>query len=239
MEFYNQMIWKDMVLDVTLYNMVMNCMARSGDVAAVNLLGNDMIRLPVMPENCVHGCMLKIFCIFGRIEDALELIRDLKNKDLDLEPENYKNLVRRLCKAGRITYALEIVDIMKRRDMDDGRVHGIVINGYLGRNDADRALEVFQCMKESGCVPTISTYTELMLHLFRLDRYEEACMLYDEMLGKGIKPDVVAITAMVAGHVSQNHISDAWKMFKSMECQGIKPTWKSYATFIKELCKAS
>ncbi|KAG4397150.1 hypothetical protein GLYMA_10G083901v4 [Glycine max] len=213
MEFYNQMIWKDMVLDVTLYNMVMNCMARSGDVAAVNLLGNDMIRLPVMPENCVHGCMLKIFCIFGRIEDALELIRDLKNKDLDLEPENYKNLVRRLCKAGRITYALEIVDIMKRRDMDDGRVHGIVINGYLGRNDADRALEVFQCMKESGCVPTISTYTDLIQHLLRLNRYEETCMLYDEMLGKGIKPDIMAITTMVEGHVSQNRISGAWKMF--------------------------
>ncbi|KAL5137382.1 putative pentatricopeptide repeat-containing protein, mitochondrial [Glycine soja] len=216
MEFYNQMIWKDMVLDVTLYNMVMNCMARSGDVAAVNLLGNDMIRLPVMPENCVHGCMLKIFCIFGRIEDALELIRDLKNKDLDLEPENYKNLVRRLCKAGRITYALEIVDIMKRRDMDDGRVHGIVINGYLGRNDADRALEVFQCMKESGCVPTISTYTDLIQHLFRLNRYEETCMLYDEMLGKGIKPDIMAITTMVEGHVSQNRISGAWKILERL-----------------------
>ncbi|KAG5063753.1 hypothetical protein JHK85_004936 [Glycine max] len=239
MEFYNEMVRKDMVLDVRLYKMVMNCMARSGDIAAVSLLGNDMIRLSVMPEKCVHGCMLKSFCISGSIEEALELIRELKSKDLDLEPENYETLVRGLCKAGRITDALEIVDIMKRRDMVDGRVHGIIINGYLGRNDVDRALEVFQCMKESGCVPTISTYTELMLHLFRLDRYEEACMLYDEMLGKGIKPDVVAITAMVAGHVSQNHISDAWKMFKSMECQGIKPTWKSFAVFIKELCKAS
>nr|KYP49460.1 hypothetical protein KK1_028807 [Cajanus cajan] len=202
MEFYNDMVKKDMVLDVRLYKMIMNCMARSGDVAAVNLLGNDMIRLY-------------------------------------LEPEYYETLVRGLCKAGRITDALEIVEIMKRRDMVDGKVHGIVINGYLGRNDIDGALKVFQSMKGSGCVPTISTYTELIQHLFRVSRYEEACMLYDEMLGKGIKPDYVVITAMVAGHVSQNRISEAWKMFKSMECQGIKPTLKSYAVFIKELCKAS
>ncbi|RDX73744.1 putative pentatricopeptide repeat-containing protein, mitochondrial, partial [Mucuna pruriens] len=239
MEFYNDMVKKDMVLDVRLYKMVMNCMARSGDVAAVSLLGNDMIRLSVMPENCVYGCMLKSFCISGRIEEALELIRDLKNKDLDLEPEYYETLVRGLCKAGRITDALEIIEIMKKKDMVEGKVHGIIINGYLGRNDVHRALEVFQSMKDSGCVHTISTYTELIQHLFRLNRYEEACMLYDEMLRKGIKPDIVAITAMVAGHVSQNHISEAWKMFKSMECQGIKPTWKSYAVFIKELCKAS
>ena len=81
-----------------------------------------MIRLSVMPEKCVHGCMLKSFCISGSIEEALELIRELKSKDLDLEPENYETLVRGLCKAGRITDALEIVDIMKRRDMVDGRV---------------------------------------------------------------------------------------------------------------------
>ncbi|TKY53190.1 putative pentatricopeptide repeat-containing protein mitochondrial [Spatholobus suberectus] len=239
LEFYNDMVWKDMVLDVRLYKMIMNCMARSGDVAAVSLIGNDMMRLSVMPENSVRGCMLKSFCISGRIEEALELIRDLKNKDLALEPGYYETLVRGLCKAGRITDALEIVEVMKKRDMVDGKVHGIIINGYLGRNDVDRAPEVFQSMKESGCVPTISTYTELIQHLFRLSRYEEACMLYDEMLGKGIKPDIVAVTAMVAGHVSQNRISKAWNMFKSMECQGIKPTWKSYAVFIKELCKAS
>ncbi|CAJ1967309.1 unnamed protein product [Sphenostylis stenocarpa] len=239
MEFYSDMVRKDMVCDVRLYEMIMNRMARLGDVAAVGLLGNDMIRLSVMPENRVHGCMLKNFCISGRIEEALELIRDLKNKDLDLEPGNYEILVRGLCKADRITDALEIVAIMKRRDMVDERIHGIIINGYLRRNDVDRALSVFQSMKDSGCVPTISTYTELIQHLFRLSRYEDACTMYDEMLGKGIKPDIVAITAMVAGHVSQNRISEAWKKFHSMECHGIRPTWKSYEVFIKELCKAS
>ncbi|QCE05298.1 putative pentatricopeptide repeat-containing protein At5g06400, mitochondrial [Vigna unguiculata] len=239
MEFYTDMVRKDMVCDVRLYETIMNCMARSGNTAAVSLLGNDMIRLSVMPENRVRSCMLKNLCISGRIEEALELIRDLKSKDLDLEPENYEILVRGLCKADRITDALHVVEIMKRRDMVDERIHGIIINGYLGRNDVDRALKVFQSMKESGCVPTISTYTELIQHLFRLSRYEEACMMYDEMLGKGIKPDIVAITAMVAGHVSQNRISEAWKMFNCMECQDIRPTWKSYEVFIKELCKAS
>ncbi|XP_061360840.1 putative pentatricopeptide repeat-containing protein At5g06400, mitochondrial [Gastrolobium bilobum] len=239
MEFYKDMLQKDMVLDIRLYKMLMNCVARSGDVAAVSLLGNDMSRLSLMPENCIHGCMLKSFCISGRIKEALELIRDLKNKDLALEPESFENLVRGLCKAGRITDASEIVEIMKRRDIVDGKVHGIIINGYLGRNDVHNALDVFQSMKESGYVPAVSTYTELIQHLFKLSRYEEACVLYDEMLGKGIKPDIVAITAMVAGNVSHNRVSEAWKIFKSMQCHGIKPTWKTYAVFIKELCKAS
>lgn len=240
MEFYNDMVRKDILLDdVTLYKMLMNCMAKSGDVAAVSLLGNDMMRLSLMPERSVLGCMLKSFCISGRIKEALELICDLKYKDVVLEPGYFETLVRGLCKEGRISDALEIVEIMKRRDIVDGNIHGIIINGYLRRNDVRMALDVFQNMNESGYMPIVSTYTELIQHLFRLSRYEEACMLYDEMLRKGIKPDVVAITAMVAGHVSQNRISEAWKIFKSMECQGIKPTWKSYLVFVKELCKDS
>jgi pentatricopeptide repeat protein len=240
MEFYKDMVKEEIVLDdVRLYKMLMNCMAESGDVAAVSLLGNDMMRLCLMPESSVLGCMLKSFCISGKIKEALELIRDLKYKDVVLESEYFETLVRGLCKAGRISDALEIVEIMKRRDIVDANIHGVIINGYLRRSNFRMALDVFQSMKESGYVPTVSTYTELIQHHFRLSNYEEACMLYDEMLGKGIKPDIVAITAMVAGHVSQNCISEAWKFFKSMESQGIKPTWKAYSVFIKELCKAS
>ncbi|RYR71483.1 hypothetical protein Ahy_A02g005741 isoform A [Arachis hypogaea] len=202
MEFYKDMVQKDMVLDLRLYKLLMNSMARVGDVAAVHFLGNDMTHLAI-------------------------------------EPEFFETLVRGLCKAGMITDALEIVEIMKRRDIVDGRIHGIIINGYLVRNEVHKALDMFQSMKESGCVPTISTYTELIQHLFKLNRYEDACLLYEEMLGKGIKPDGVVITTMVAGHVSQNRIFEAWKLFKSMECQGIKLNWKPYALFIKELCKAS
>ncbi|MED6208686.1 hypothetical protein PIB30_047591 [Stylosanthes scabra] len=239
MEFYKDMVQKDMVLDLRLYKLLMNSLARVGDVAAVSLLGNDMTRLSLMPENCVQSCMLKSFCISGRIKEALELIRDLKGKDLAIEPEFFETLVRGLCKAGMITDALEIVEIMKRRDIVDGKIHGIIINGYLGRNEVHRALDMFQTMKESGCVPTISTYTELIQHLLKLNRYEDACLFYEEMLGKGIKPDRVIITTMAAGHVSQNRIFEAWKLFGSMECQGVKPNLKLYAVFIKELCKAS
>ena len=44
--------------------------------------------------------------------------------------------------------------------------------------------------------------------------------LSDEMLEKGVEPDSVAITTMVAGHVRQNHIFEAWKVFNSMQERG-------------------
>ncbi|XP_041025577.1 putative pentatricopeptide repeat-containing protein At5g06400, mitochondrial [Juglans microcarpa x Juglans regia] len=238
-EFYKEMVQKDMALDVGLYKMLMVCISRSGDIAALRSIADDMIRVFQTPEHDVYGYVLKSLCISGKIREALEWIRELKDKDVTLNPEYFETLVKGLCRADRIADSLEIVDIMKRKYPFDGKIYGIIINGYLRRNDISKALDLFQSMKESGHLPLTSTYTELMQHLFRLDDYEKGCMLYEEMLERGVEPDTVAITAMVAGHVSQNRISEAWKVFRSMEDKGMRPTWKSYSVFIKELCKVS
>lgn len=239
MEFYKEMVQKEFALDAGSYKMLLSCIAKSGDTASVHLVADDMMKITRSPDHVVYGCVLKSFCISGRIREALEFTRDLKNKDVTLSHEYIETLLKGLCRADRIRDALEILDIMEKRDIVDGRVYGIVINGYLRRNEISNALDLFQRMKELRHPPTASTYTQLMQHLFRKNQYERGCELYNEMLERVIEPDCVAITAMVAGHVRQNRISEAWKVFKSMEDKGIRPTWKSYSIFIKELCRIS
>ncbi|BBH07547.1 Pentatricopeptide repeat superfamily protein [Prunus dulcis] len=239
MEFYKEMVKKDIGLDTNLYKLLLNGIARSGETGAVALVSDDMIRVSQIPEHIVYGSVLKCFCISGRIKEALEFIRELKNKEVILGPEYFETLVKGLCRADRIVDALEILDIMKRRNILDGKVYGIIINGYLRINDVSKALDLFHSMKESGYFPMTSTYTELMQHLFKLNEYKKGCELYEEMLESGVEPDSVAITAVVAGHVRQNHISEAWKVFNNMKEKGIEPTVKSYSVFIKELCRIS
>lgn len=239
LEFYKEMVHNEMQLDMSLYKLLLTCLARSGDIAGFQLVADGMIKGSQIPERDAFSCMLKSFCIAGRIKEALELIRNLKNKNLTLEPDDFETLVKGLCRADRITDAVEIVDIMKKREVLDAKVYGIIISGYLMRNDIPKAFDVLQTMTKSGYVPTVSTYTELMQHLFKLGEYQKGCKLYEEMLERGVEPDGVAITAMVAGHVRQNHISEAWKVFNSMQERGLRPTWKSYLVFIKELCKIS
>ena len=237
LEIYKEMVQREMEPNLSLYKMLLNCLAKSGDVSAVQSVADDMIRVSQIPEHDVHVCVLKSYCVAGRIREALELIRDLKNKEIQLDYEVSETLVKGLSRANRIADALEIVEIMKRKDFVDGKVYGIIINGYLRRNELSKALDLFQSMKEFGHLPTTSTYTELMQHLFRSNEYQKCCELYDEMLERGVEIDSVAVMAIVAGHVRQDHISEAWEVFETMEDKGIKPTWKSYSIFIKELCK--
>ncbi|KAJ6743149.1 PENTATRICOPEPTIDE REPEAT-CONTAINING PROTEIN [Salix viminalis] len=237
LEFYKEMVQREIEPNLSLYKMLLNCLAKSGDVSAVQSVADDMIRVSQIPEHDVHVCVLKSYCVAGRIREALELIRDLKNKETQLDYEFSETLVKGLCRANRIADALEIVEIMKRKDFVDGKVYGIIINGYLRRKELSKALDLFQSMKEFGHLPATSTYTELMQHLFRSNEYQKGRELYDEMLERGVEIDSVAFMAIVAGHVRQDHISEAWEVFETMEDKGIKPTEKSYSIFIKELCK--
>lgn len=237
LEFYKEMVHKEMRLNMSLYKQLLTCLAISGDIAGVRLVADDMIRGSQLPERDVFSYMLKSFCIAGRIREALELIRDLNHKNLTLKPGDLETLVKGLCRADRITDAIEIVDIMKKREIVDANVYGIIISSYLRSNDIPKAFDVLKTMKESSCLPKISTITELVQHLFRLNEYQKGIELYEEMLERGVEPDSVAITAIAAGHVHQNRTSEAWKVFNSMKEQGIRATWKSYTVFIKELCK--
>ncbi|GFY97995.1 pentatricopeptide repeat (PPR) superfamily protein [Actinidia rufa] len=76
-----------------------------------------------------------------------------------------------------------------------------------------------------------------MQHLFRLNEFQRASEIYHEKLEKGIELHSVAATAIVAGHIRQNRVSEAWEVLKSMEEKVIRATRKSYVVFIKELCK--
>ncbi|KAE8664193.1 putative glycosyltransferase [Hibiscus syriacus] len=239
LEFYKEMVEKEMSLDSNSYKMLLNCVAKSGDTDLVHLVADNMMRVSEIPEQEVYGYVLKSFCISGRIKEALEFIRDLRKKDLSLDPLYFEILIKGLCRADRIADAMEIVDIMKRRQLITEKVYEIIINGYLRRNDFSKAFDLFENMKESGFLPTASTYTDLMQCLFRSKEYKKGCDLYNEMLEKGVEPDTVAIMAMVVGHVGQNRISEAWKVFNSMEDRGIRPTWKAYSVFIKELGKVA
>ncbi|CAN8257032.1 unnamed protein product [Cochlearia groenlandica] len=239
LEFYKEMIEKGITFGVRTYKMLLDCIAKSEKVDVVQSIADDMVKLCEISEHDAFGYLLKSFCISGKIREALELIRVLKNKEVCLDTKYFDILVKGLCRANRIIDALEIVDIMKKRKLDDSNVYGIIISGYLRQNDVSKALEQLEVMKNSGHSPRVSTYTEIMQHLFKMKDFKKGCNLFNEMIENRIEPDSVAITAVVAGHLGQNQVAEAWKVFSSMEAKGIKPTWKSYSIFMKELCRAA
>lgn len=235
LEFYTEMVRNEVDLDSDLYKLLLKCFALSGNIDAAHLVGENMIKIGI-PEPEVYGLMLKNFCMAGKIMESLEFIRNLKNKNVSLETGMFSTLVKGLCSRDRITDAMEILEIMKKRNVFDQNIYGILISTYLRRDQVSEAFELFQEAKEYGNA-LVSTYTNLMQYLFWKNEFHKGLELYNEMLQLGMQLDSVAITAVAAGYIQQNRISEACEVFKSMDEMGTKPSSKSYTIFIKELCK--
>ncbi|PAN32742.1 hypothetical protein PAHAL_5G508700 [Panicum hallii] len=238
LEFYKDMP-RNMEVGTGILRLLMCCLATSDNAAeAVCSIRDDMIKGMKHPEEYCYMEALRSFCIAGKVEEAWKVFQQMKRKSM-ASPFAFQNLLRGLCKAGKMAEALQIIEYMKGTLGINSAEFAFLIDGYLRKGEHTKALDLLRVMREHGCVPLVSSYTQLMQHLFAIDQYEEACGLFEEMLKNGVEPDIITLTALIGGHVRSGHISEAWDAFRNINKSGQKPTLKAYTVFIQELCKAS
>ncbi|TVU33779.1 hypothetical protein EJB05_15586, partial [Eragrostis curvula] len=238
LEFYKDMP-KNMEVGSDILRLLMRCLATlDSGVEAVCLVRDDMIKGMKHAEEYCYMEALQSLCISGKLEEAFQIFQQMKNKSM-ANSCALETILRGLCRAGRMDEALQIMEYMKSRSGISSTAYGFLIHGYLKKGEHTKALDLVGVMREYGIAPLVSSYTQLMQHLFAINQYEEACGLYEDMLKDKVEPDVVAITALIGGHVCSGHISEAWDVFKNLDKNGQKPTLKAYTVFIQELCKAS
>lgn len=237
LEFYKDMPRK-MDFGSDIFRLLLCSLAGLNNAEAVFFVRDDMIKSMRYPEEYCYLETLRSFCIVGKIEEAQKVFLQMKNKSM-ANSSAFEILLRGLCKGGRMVEALQAMEYMKSRSSVSSTAFCFLIDGYLRKGERTKALELLQGMREYGCVPLASSYTQLMQHLFAFDQYEAACGLYEEMQENNVQPDVVTITALIGGHIRNGHISEAWDVFRKINENGQRPTLKAYTVFIQELCKAS
>ncbi|TVU33793.1 hypothetical protein EJB05_15601, partial [Eragrostis curvula] len=238
LEFYKAMP-NNMEVGFDILRLLMCCLATLHHGAeAVCLVRDDMIKGMKHPEEYCYTEALRSFCISGKLEDAFKIFQQMKNKSM-ANSSALETILWGLYRAGRMDEALQIMEYMKSRSGLSSTAYGFLIHGYLKKGEHSKALDFVRVMREYGSVPLVSSYTQLMKHLFAIDRYEEACGLYEEMLKDKVEPDVDTITALIGGHVRSGNFPEAWDVIKNLNKNGQKPTLKAYTFFIQELCMAS
>ncbi|CAO2174957.1 unnamed protein product [Urochloa humidicola] len=238
LEFYKDMP-RNMEVRTDILRHLMRCVATTDNAAeAVCSIRDDMIKGMKHPEEYCYMEALQSFCISGKVDEAWKVFQQMKSKSM-ASSSAFEILLRGLCKAGKMAEALQIVEYMKGTLGINSTAFAFLIDGYLRKGEHTKALDLLPVMREHGCVPLVSSYTQLMQHLFGINQYEQACGLFEEMLKNGVEPDIVTLTALIGGHVRNGHISEAWDAFRNINKSGEKPTLKAYTVFIQELCKAS
>ncbi|XP_028795124.1 pentatricopeptide repeat-containing protein At3g62470, mitochondrial-like [Neltuma alba] len=183
-----------------------------------------------------YNSMLNILGKTRQFETMMAMVEEMGEKGL-LTMETFTIAIKAFAAAKERKKAVGIFDLMKKYKFKVGVDSINFLLDTLGRAKLGKeAQAIFEKLKDRF-THNLQTYTVLLNGWCRVKNLMEAGRVWNEMIDKGFKPDVVAHNVMLEGLLRCKRKSDAIKLFKVMKAKGPLPNVRSYTIVIRDLCK--
>lgn len=171
-----------------------------------------------------------------QFETMMALLEEMGEKGL-LTMETFSIAIKAFAAAKERKKAVGIFDLMKKYKFKVGVDTINYLLDSLGREKLGKeAQAIFEKLKDKF-THNLQTYTVLLNGWCRVKNLMEAGRMWNEMVDKGFKPDIVAHNTMLEGLFKCKKKSDAIKLFEVMKAKGPLPNVRSYTIAIRYFCK--
>lgn len=180
--------------NVVVYNTLLEAMGKAGKPGLARSLFEEMVAGGLSPDVKTLTALIKIYgrARWGR--DALELWERMRSNRWPMDFILYNTLLSMCADLGLEAEAEKLFDDMKGSAVrggprPDSWSYTAMINIYASGGKAERAMELFEEMLESGVTPNVMGCTCLIQCLGRARRVEDAVRVFGISTGKGVVPD--------------------------------------------------
>ncbi|KAF8720061.1 hypothetical protein HU200_024833 [Digitaria exilis] len=181
----------------------------------------------------------KMVHILGKarqFESMVALIQEM-GKAGALSMDAFKIAIKSFCAAGEIKNAVGVFELMRKNGFDDGvESFNCLLVALAQEGLGKEARQVFDKMRDRY-IPDLRSYTALVMAWCNARNLVEAGRVWNEMLEKGMKPDVVVHNTMIEGLLRGQRRPEAVKMFELMKAKGPPPNVWTYTMLIRDHCK--
>ncbi|KAG6704106.1 hypothetical protein I3842_07G119800 [Carya illinoinensis] len=183
-----------------------------------------------------YNAMMNILGKTRQFETMVSMLEEMGEKGL-LTMETFMIAIKAFAAAKEGRKAVGIFELMKKYKVKVGVDTINSLLDTLGRAKLGKeAHALFERLKDRF-VHNLQTYTVLLNGWCRVRNLLEAGRVWNEMIEKGFKPDIVAHNIMLEGLLKCKKRSDAIKLFEVMRAKGPPPNVRSYTILIRDLCK--
>ncbi|GAU37748.1 hypothetical protein TSUD_102640 [Trifolium subterraneum] len=202
--------------------------------------------------------MIQILTRYSKLNHARCILLDLPKKNLPYDEDMFVALIEGYGRAGIVQEAVKIfqkfdkktvksydalfkVILRRGRYMMAKRVYNAMLReGCVDAGRVDRAVEVFEEMKNNGIKPNAVTYTTLLPGLCDADKLVEAGNVLGEMVERYIAPnDNSVFMKLMNCHCKVGNLDDAVNVLKAMIRLSIPTEAGHYGVLIENFCKAN
>ncbi|WOH05011.1 hypothetical protein DCAR_0624423 [Daucus carota subsp. sativus] len=187
-------------------------------------------------DSRTYNMMMRILGKTRQFETMVSLLEEMGEKGV-LNMETFQIAIQAFAASQERRKAVAMFELMKKYKF---KVDVDTINcllDALGRAKLGKEAQLLFGKLEERFTPNLHTYTVLLNGWCKVKNIMEAGRVWNEMVDKGIKPDVVAHNTMLEGLLRDKKVSDAIKLFGVMKTKGPAPNVRSYTIMIRDLCK--
>ena len=219
--------------DIASWTTLLSCYAHSGSVEAARKMFDKM------PERSVvsYSAMIAGYVRGNRFREALDLFRELFSRDIEPSDSCVMSVLCACANLGALNVGRWVYSYVCQRNGGrvDSRIATALIDMFFKCGSIEHALRVFQGAKEKH----VGEWTAMLSGLAMHGLGEQLIEAFEEMVGSGVKPNIVTFVALLSGCSHSGLVNEGLNYFDRMERDfGVEPTVEHFGCVVDLLGRA-
>merc|ERR1719327_2109061 len=227
-------------LTAPTYGSMIKAYGRAKDIERVRELWNETRRRHVTPTSITLGCVIDALVNNGFPDEALSLVREMKEDDMCKDILNtviYSTLLKGFAQARQPGRVQEVFEEMKEMGIACNTVsYNTMLDANARTGKMDRADELFREMVASGVSPDVITYSTLVKGYCQAGDIDQGFQVLKDMVKSGVhEPDEILYNSLLDGCAKQHRVDDALKLVEDMYKHNVRPSNFTLSILVKLL----
>ncbi|KAK6288272.1 hypothetical protein POUND7_014451 [Theobroma cacao] len=224
--------------DRSTYHILLSqsCKAPDSSLSPVRQTLNLMVTNGLKPNQVTTDVAIRSLCEAGRIDHAVELVKELSLKHSPPDNFTFNFLVKNLCKCRTLSTVYGFIDDMKSSFgiKPDLVTYTILIDNVCNSKNLREAMRLVGVLNESGFKPDCFVYNTIMKGE---GNALGAVLLLEEMERKGCSPNSCTYNTLLHGLCKGRLMEKGMELYRAMKSAGMMLEKASYATLVRALCR--
>ncbi|GAX79992.1 hypothetical protein CEUSTIGMA_g7432.t1 [Chlamydomonas eustigma] len=186
-----------------------------------------------------YTAMVSMTIYQQNVERALELVEDMRQRNIERNVHTYTALMNVCIKSGKLTLALDTYSAMRQQQCIPNVVtFNTLIDVYGKLGQWDKALAVVASMKKEGVQPVLRTYNTLIIACNMCGQPREALNVYARLLSDGFAPNSTTYNALISAYGKVAQLDKALEIYQAMVRSNMDRSVITYSSLISACEKA-
>ncbi|KAJ4714084.1 putative Pentatricopeptide repeat-containing protein [Melia azedarach] len=229
------------VPDRSTYHILISqsCKEPDSNLSSVRNILNLMVTNGLEPNQGTTDIAVRSLCSVNRVDDAVELVKELSSKNSPPDVYTYNFLVKCLCKCRALSTVYSFVDELRNSfDIKPNLVtYTILIDNVCNTKNLREAMRLVSALSDSGFRPDCFVYNTIMKGYCNLSKGSEVIGVYKKMKEEGVEPDLVTYNTLIFGLSKSGRVGEAKKFLKIMVEAGHFPDAVTYTSLMNGMCR--